>query len=77
VQQAFLRGLARQTWRYFEVLVNAQEHWLPPDNFQEVRLRGRRPHLADHIGLALLATWRRPISATSPPANCSTARTRP
>jgi len=35
-QQTFLRGLARQTWRYFEVLVNAEEHWLPPDNFQEV-----------------------------------------
>jgi hypothetical protein len=30
-QQTFLRGLARQTWRYFEVLVNAEENWLPPD----------------------------------------------
>jgi cyclic beta-1,2-glucan synthetase len=55
-QQTFLRGLARQTWRYFEVLVNAEEHWLPPDNFQEVPT----PMLASrtsptNIGMALLA----------------------
>ena len=55
-QQTFLRGLARQTWRYFEVLVNAEEHWLPPDNFQEVPT----PVVASrtsptNIGMALLA----------------------
>ncbi len=55
-QQTFLRGLARQTWRYFEVLVNAEEHWLPPDNFQE----GLTPEVASrtsptNIGMALLA----------------------
>jgi hypothetical protein len=55
-QQTFLRGLARQTWRYFEVLVNAEEHWLPPDNFQEVPT----PVVASrtsptNIGLALVA----------------------
>src|SRR4029079_15622041 len=34
-QRAFLGKLARRTWRYFEVFVTAEEHWLPPDNFQE------------------------------------------
>ncbi len=30
-----LRLIARRTWRFFETFVNAQEHALPPDNFQE------------------------------------------
>src|SRR5690606_15246880 len=30
-----LRRSARQTWRYFEVFVTADDHMLPPDNFQE------------------------------------------
>jgi cellobiose phosphorylase len=56
VQQTFLRALARQTWRYFEVLVNAEEHWLPPDNVQE----GLTPVVASrtsptNIGMSLLA----------------------
>ncbi|MDD5677018.1 MAG: glucoamylase family protein [Kiritimatiellae bacterium] len=55
-QQTFLRGLSRQTWRYFEDLVNAEEHWLPPDNVQEVPA----PMVASrtsptNIGMALLA----------------------
>ena len=55
-QWTFLRALARRTWRYFEVLVDAEEHWLPPDNFQEVP----EPVVASrtsptNIGLALLA----------------------
>ncbi len=55
-QHTFLRHLARQTWRYFEVLVNAEENWLPPDNVQEVPT----PMVASrtsptNIGMALLA----------------------
>ena len=55
-QRTFLRGLSRQTWRYFEVLVNAEQNWLPPDNFQEVPT----PVVASrtsptNIGMALLA----------------------
>lgn len=55
-QRTFLRGLSRQTWRYFEVLVNAEENWLPPDNFQEVPT----PVIATrtsptNMGMALLA----------------------
>ena len=55
-QQTFLRGLARQTWRYFEVLVNAEEHWLPPDNFQQVPTPAIATRTSPtNIGMALLA----------------------
>jgi cyclic beta-1,2-glucan synthetase len=30
-----LRRVARQTWRYFETFVTADDNMLPPDNFQE------------------------------------------
>lgn len=30
----FLRGIARETWRFFDDLVGAESNWLPPDNFQ-------------------------------------------
>ncbi|PKU24740.1 hypothetical protein CWS72_09945 [Telmatospirillum siberiense] len=30
-----LRLIARRTWRFFETFVTAQDHMLPPDNFQE------------------------------------------
>jgi cellobiose phosphorylase len=55
-QSAFLRRTARKTWRYFETFVTAQEHWLPPDNFQEEPA----PVVASrtsptNMGLALLA----------------------
>jgi cyclic beta-1,2-glucan synthetase len=35
VEERQLRLIARRTWRYFETFVTAQEHMLPPDNFQE------------------------------------------
>ncbi|MEP6961122.1 MAG: hypothetical protein ABI995_03540, partial [Acidobacteriota bacterium] len=31
---AYLRTLARRTWRYFDDLVGEQSNWLPPDNSQ-------------------------------------------
>ncbi|MFB2551490.1 GH36-type glycosyl hydrolase domain-containing protein [Ensifer soli] len=31
-----LRRIARRTWRYFEHFVNAEQNFLPPDNFQEI-----------------------------------------
>lgn len=34
-QQQFLRISARKTWRYFADFVSAEDHWLPPDNFQQ------------------------------------------
>ncbi len=30
----FLRGMARETWRYFDDLVGPESNWLPPDNSQ-------------------------------------------
>jgi cellobiose phosphorylase len=32
--RAFLHGLSRKTWRYFDDLVGPDTHWLPPDNSQ-------------------------------------------
>ena len=30
-----LRLISRRTWRFFETFVTPEDHWLPPDNFQE------------------------------------------
>lgn len=30
-----LRLISRRTWHFFETFVTAEDHWLPPDNFQE------------------------------------------
>ncbi|HVR36522.1 MAG TPA: glycosyltransferase family 2 protein, partial [Methylomirabilota bacterium] len=55
-QHAFLRGLARRTWGYFEVLVNADENWLPPDNFQEIPAPMTATRTSPtNMGMALLA----------------------
>jgi cyclic beta-1,2-glucan synthetase len=35
VDEATLRMVARRTWRYFETFITAEDHSLPPDNFQE------------------------------------------
>ena len=53
----FLREVARRTWRFFDVFVNAEENWLPPDNFQFTP----KPAVASrtsptNIGAALLST---------------------
>jgi cyclic beta-1,2-glucan synthetase len=56
-ERAQVRRLARKTWHYFEVFAGPDDHWLPPDNFQEVPA----PQLArrtspTNIGMGLLAT---------------------
>ena len=56
-QRAYLRRLARKTWRYFETFVGPQDHWLPPDNYQEAP----GPIVAHrtsptNIGMGLLST---------------------
>ena len=53
----FARAITRRTWRFFETFVNAEDNWLPPDNFQE----DPTPVVAHrtsptNIGLLLLAT---------------------
>ncbi|HEU4592036.1 MAG TPA: glucoamylase family protein [Steroidobacteraceae bacterium] len=55
-QQRELRLVARRTWRFFEDFVTAEDHHLPPDNFQE----DPRPTVAHrtsptNIGLYLLS----------------------
>jgi cyclic beta-1,2-glucan synthetase len=52
-----LRLVARRTWRFFETFVTEEDHWLPPDNFQE----DPRPVVAHrtsptNMGLLLLST---------------------
>jgi cellobiose phosphorylase len=55
-QTLFLRALSRKTWAFFETFVGPEDHWLPPDNFQEkpspVVAHRTSP---TNIGLALLA----------------------
>ncbi len=34
-QTFFLHVMARKTWAFFETFVGPEDHWLPPDNFQE------------------------------------------
>ena len=53
----FLREIARRTWRFYAVFVNAEDNWLPPDNFQH----SPKPVVASrtsptNIGAALLST---------------------
>ena len=55
-QTIFLGKLSRKTWSFFETFVGAEDHWLPPDNFQESPV----PTVAHrtsptNMGLALLA----------------------
>jgi cyclic beta-1,2-glucan synthetase len=52
-----LRSISRRTWRFFETFVTPEEHFLPPDNFQE----DPKPVVAHrtsptNIGLYLLST---------------------
>jgi len=55
-QTFFLRKLSRKTWAFFETFVGPEDHWLPPDNFQEhpAPVVGHRTS-PTNIGLALLA----------------------
>ncbi len=55
-QTLFLRKLSRRTWAFFETFVGLDDHWLPPDNFQEhpVAVVGHRTS-PTNMGLALLA----------------------
>ncbi len=55
-QTRFLRALARRTWAFFESFVGPEDHWLPPDNYQEYRV-GALAHRTSptNMGLALLA----------------------
>jgi cellobiose phosphorylase len=55
-QVIFLRKLSRKTWAFFEAFVGPDDHWLPPDNYQEEPLAAVAHRTSPtNIGLALLA----------------------
>ncbi|MDQ7830484.1 MAG: glucoamylase family protein [Desulfovibrionaceae bacterium] len=55
-QNAFLRGAARKTWRYFEDFVGPKDNWLPPDNYQEYPAEILASRTSPtNMGMALLA----------------------
>ncbi len=51
-----VRRLARKTWHFFETFVGPDDHWLPPDNFQE-NPKGQVAHRTSptNVGLYLLS----------------------
>src|SRR5690606_24705515 len=55
-QTRFLRMLSRRTWAYFDEFVDDENHWLPPDNYQEAPVE-RIAHRTSptNIGFALAA----------------------
>jgi len=55
-QTRYLRGVARKTWRFFETFVGPEDHWLPPDNYQEEPAEALAHRTSPtNMGLALLA----------------------
>ena len=56
-QRRELRRLARNTWLFFEQFIGPEDHWLPPDHFQE-EPRGVVAHRTSptNVGLMLLST---------------------
>ncbi len=55
-QTLFLRALSRRTWAFFDHFVGPQDHWLPPDNYQEYRVAAVAHRTSPtNMGLALLA----------------------
>ena len=55
-QIVFLQKTSRKTWAFFETFVGPEDHWLPPDNYQEhpVAVVAHRTS-PTNMGLALLA----------------------
>jgi cyclic beta-1,2-glucan synthetase len=55
-QAIFLRKISRKTWAFFETFVGPEDHWLPPDNYQEHPVVGVAHSTSPtNMGLALLA----------------------
>ncbi len=59
-ERAELRRIARKTWHFFETFVGDEDHWLPPDNYQEdsISSGGRVAHRTSptNKGMLLLST---------------------
>ncbi len=55
-QTRFLKKISRKTWAFFETFVGPEDHWLPPDNYQEYRGAAVAHRTSPtNMGLALLA----------------------
>ena len=55
-QSIFLQKMARKTWTFFETFIGPQDHWLPPDNYQEHPIAAVAHRTSPtNMGLALLA----------------------
>ncbi|HLJ89280.1 MAG TPA: glucoamylase family protein [Candidatus Angelobacter sp.] len=55
-QVIFLQKLSRKTWSFFERFVTSEDHWLPPDNYQEGLVSAIAHRTSPtNMGLALLA----------------------
>ena len=55
-QTRFLGRIARKTWAFFDTFVGPEDHWLPPDNYQEHRDAALAHRTSPtNMGLALLA----------------------
>ena len=55
-QTIFLRKISRKTWAFFETFVGPEDHWLPPDNYQDHPVDGVAHRTSPtNMGLALLA----------------------
>lgn len=56
-EEDVLRGVARDTWRFFEHFVGPDSAWLPPDNVQEYPARTVAQRTSPtNIGMMLLST---------------------
>ncbi len=54
--RAFLMEIARRTWQYFETLAGAEDHGLPPDNYQEANAAVAHRTSPTNIAMGLLST---------------------
>ncbi len=55
-QIVFLRKLSRKNWAFFETFVGPDDHWLPPDNYQEEPVSALAHRTSPtNMGLALLS----------------------
>jgi cyclic beta-1,2-glucan synthetase len=56
-QAGLFRQVARRTWGFFERFVGPEDHWLPPDHFQEMPVGIIAHHTSpSNIGLLLTST---------------------
>jgi cyclic beta-1,2-glucan synthetase len=54
-QASLFRQVARRTWGFFERFVGPEDHWLPPDHYQEVPV-GKIAHQTSPSNIGLLLT---------------------